>query len=103
MNLKSLISLKKNLVFSNKHTDKDQLFFEEKIENKIIHSIIIPISFEAPSKIKNSSNQFTEAEKIACNMLKMAILTEEQVAQSTGIAIERLVQIRGLIMNGRQI
>ena len=39
------------MVFSNLHTEKDQLFSEDIIQGKRIHTHIIPTQFEQPSRI----------------------------------------------------
>ena len=38
------------VVFSRVHSDKDDLFAVEMVEGKRIHTHIVPIDFEAPSK-----------------------------------------------------
>ncbi|RKZ55726.1 MAG: hypothetical protein DRR08_23555, partial [Candidatus Parabeggiatoa sp. nov. 2] len=39
------------VVFSNLHTEKDELFSEEFIQGKRIHTHIIPTQFEQPSRV----------------------------------------------------
>jgi type II secretory pathway predicted ATPase ExeA len=82
------------VVFSQKHTETDELNSEEFIEGKRIYTHIIPIQFEQPSrKGMPEELKLTEAEQIAGNMLKMGKFTKEQIAQVTGISLERLEQL----------
>jgi len=39
------------VVFSNLHTEKDELFSEDIIQGKRIHTHIIPTQFEQPSRV----------------------------------------------------
>ena len=82
------------VVFSKIHTEKDELNFEEWIQGKRIYTHIIPIQFEQPSRVPVPDEvKLTEAEKIASNMLKMKTFTTEQIAQATGISLERIEQL----------
>ena len=82
------------VVFSQKHTEKDKLNFEELIEGKRIYTHIIPIQFEQPSRVPMPEElKLTESEQIASNMLKMGKFTKEQIAQATGISLERIEQL----------
>jgi hypothetical protein len=83
------------VVFSQKHTDKDQLFFQELIQQKRIYTHLIPIQFEQPSRVSVPNElKLTESEKIALNMLKMNTFSIEQISQATGIQMERIVQLK---------
>jgi hypothetical protein len=85
------------VVFSNMHTDKDELFSEELIQGKRIHTHIIPTKFEQPSRLPVPNElKLTEAEKIAGNMLSMEKFTTEQIAQATGVSTERIKQLSAL-------
>jgi len=54
------------VVFSNLHTDKDELFSSELIQEKRIYTYIIPTKFEQPSRVRVPDElKLTEAEKIA--------------------------------------
>jgi len=82
------------VVFSNMHTDKDELFSEELIQGKRIYTHIIPTKFEQPSRLPVPDElKLTEAEKIAGNMLSMEKFTTEQIAQATGVSTERIKQL----------
>ena len=82
------------VVFSHKHTEKDELFTEELIQGKRIYTHIIPIQFEQPSRVAVPEElKLTEAEKIASKMLNMETLTSEQIAQVTGVNTERIEQL----------
>jgi len=82
------------VVFSQIHTDKDQLNSEQLIQGKRIYTHIIPTQFEQPSRVPVPEElKLTEAEQIASNMLKMDKFTIEQIAQATGISMERIEQL----------
>ncbi len=82
------------VVFSNRHTDKNELFTEEHIQEKRIFTHIIPTTFEQPSRVSMPEElRLTEAEKIASNMLKMEKFTIEQIVQATGVSQERVEQL----------
>jgi hypothetical protein len=78
------------VVFSRKHCDKDNLFSEDLIER--IFTYIIPIQFEQPSRVPVEL-KLSESEKIACNMLKMGKFAKEEIAQVTGVSLERVEQL----------
>jgi hypothetical protein len=83
------------VVFSQKHTEKDQLFSEELIQGERIYTHLIPIQFEQPSrKPVPDELKLTEAEKIARNLLKMEKFTIEQSAQATGINTTKIEQLK---------
>jgi len=83
------------VVFSNLHTDKDELFASEMIQGKRIHTHIIPIKFEQPSRLPVLDElKLTESEKIANNMLKMEKFSIEQISQATGVSIDRIKQYK---------
>ncbi|HIE01901.1 MAG TPA: ATP-binding protein [Thiotrichaceae bacterium] len=82
------------VVFSHQHTEQDQLFSEEMIQEKQIYTHIIPIKFEQPSRLPVPDElKLTASEQIACNLLKMETFTIEQIAQITAISTERLEQL----------
>jgi hypothetical protein len=82
------------VVFSNMHTDKDELFSEELIQGKRIYTHIIPTKFDQPSRLPVPDElKLTEAEKIASNMLSMEKFTTDQIAQATGVNNERIKQL----------
>ncbi|RKZ37671.1 MAG: hypothetical protein DRQ41_12990 [Gammaproteobacteria bacterium] len=82
------------VVFSNLHTDKDELFVSETIQGKQIHTHIIPTKFEQPSRIPVLDElKLTESENIANNMLKMEKFSIEQISQATGVSLDRIKQL----------
>jgi type II secretory pathway predicted ATPase ExeA len=82
------------VVFSQKHTEKDQLNSEEVIQGKLIYTHIIPTQFDQPSRVPMPEElKLTEAEKIVINMLKMGNFSKEQIAQATGISLSRIEQL----------
>jgi hypothetical protein len=87
------------VVFSNIHTNKDELFSEELIQGKRIYTHIIPTKFEQPpsrarrTETNRSGNFVLERSKIANNMLSMEKFTTEQIAQATGVSTERIKQL----------
>jgi type II secretory pathway predicted ATPase ExeA len=82
------------VVFSQKHTEKDKLNFEEVIQGKRIYTHIIPIQFEQASRVPVPEElKLTEAEKIVCNLLKIGHFSKEHIAQATGINMERIEQL----------
>ncbi|MCK5522348.1 MAG: hypothetical protein KAI83_04360 [Thiomargarita sp.] len=82
------------VVFSNIHTEKDELFSEELIQGKRIHTHIIPTKFEQPSRLPMLNElKLTESEKIANNMLKMETFSIEQISQATGVKRDRIKQL----------
>jgi len=85
------------VVFSKMHTEKDELFFAEMVQGKKIYTHIIPTTFELPSRVAVPVElRLTAAEKIAVNLLKMQKMTAEDIAQTTGVNIERIEQLSGL-------
>jgi hypothetical protein len=82
------------VVFSQKHTETDKLNFEELIQGKRIYTHIIPIQFEQPSRLPVPEElKLTDMEQIASQMLKINKFTQEQIAQITGISMERIEQL----------
>ncbi|MDM8561365.1 AAA-like domain-containing protein [Candidatus Parabeggiatoa sp. HSG14] len=82
------------VVFSKIHTEKDKLNSEELIQGKQIHTHIIPIQFEQPSRVPVPEElKLTESEKIASNMLKMEKFSIEQISQATGVSLDRIKQL----------
>jgi type II secretory pathway predicted ATPase ExeA len=82
------------VVFSQKHTEKDQLNSSELIQGKRIYTHIIPTQFDQPSRVPMPEElKLTEAEKIVINMLKMGNFSKEQIAQATGISLSRIEQL----------
>jgi hypothetical protein len=83
------------VVFSQKHTEKDELNSEELIEGKRIYTHIIPIQFEQPSsKGVPEELKLTEPEQVVVNLLKMGQLTLAQIAQATGIKTARIEELK---------
>jgi hypothetical protein len=83
------------VVFSNLHTEKDELFSEELIQGKRIYTHIIPTKFEQPSRLPVQYElKLTESEKIANNMLKMEIFSIEQICQATGVSLDRINKLK---------
>lgn len=81
-------------VFSNLHTDQDELFTEETVAGKRIFTHIIPTAFEQPSRLPvPEALKLTEAEKIALNLLKPGKLSLEDIAQATGVSAQRVEQL----------
>ncbi|MDM8562328.1 AAA-like domain-containing protein [Candidatus Marithioploca araucensis] len=79
------------VVFSNLHTEKDELFSEELIQGKRIYTHLIPTKFEQPSRLPVLDElKFTESEKIANNMLKMETFSIEKISQATGVSLDRI-------------
>jgi len=82
------------VVFSQKHSDKDQLNYEELIQGKRIFTHIIPTQFEQPSRVPVPVElKLSESEKIASNMLKMGKFSKLEIVQVTGISLERIEQL----------
>ncbi|MCK5523521.1 MAG: ATP-binding protein [Thiomargarita sp.] len=82
------------VVFSNIHTEKDELFSEELIQGKRIHTRLIPTKFEQPSRLPVLNElKLTESEKIANNMLKMETFSIEQISQATSVSLDRIKQL----------
>ncbi len=82
------------VVFSHLHTDKHELFSEEQIQGRRIYTHIIPTEFEQPSRLPVPDElKLTDAEKIALNLLTAGGLTSTQIAQATGVSLERLEQL----------
>ena len=79
------------VVFSNRHTEKDELFSEELIQGKRITTHLIPTKFEQPSRLPvRDELKLTESVKIANNMLKMETFSIEQISQATGLNLEKI-------------
>ena len=86
------------VVFSSMHTDKDELRSEEVIEGRQIHTHIISVKFEIPSDAPVPEElKFTDADKIAVNMLKKGTFTAEEIADITGVGIERIEKLAWVI------
>ncbi|MCK5523028.1 MAG: hypothetical protein KAI83_07835, partial [Thiomargarita sp.] len=82
------------VVFSNRHTEKDELFSEELIQGKRITTHLIPTKFEQPSRLPvRDELKLTESEKIANNMLKMETFSIEQIRQATNVSLDRIKQL----------
>jgi hypothetical protein len=85
-------------VFTSKHTDKDELQFEEIIQGIQIHTIMIPIKFEQPSRVPVPDVfKLTEAEKIAVNMLQMGNFSYDQIVQATGVKKDRIEKLAAVL------
>ncbi|MBF0102223.1 MAG: AAA-like domain-containing protein [Desulfobacterales bacterium] len=85
------------VVFSNKHNETERLRFEDIIESRKIHTHIIPISFEPPSRIAVPDIlKLSEAEKIALNMLKTGF-THDQIVLATQVEKDRIEQLGALL------
>ena len=83
------------VVFSNQHTDKNTLYFEEQIKGKKIYTYIIRTSFEAPSRQPMPETlKLTEAEKIVGKLLGLGNLTNEQINQVTGVSLKKIEYLR---------
>jgi hypothetical protein len=82
------------VVFSNIHTEKDELFSEELIQGKRIYTHIILTKFEQPSRLPVLEElKLTESEKIANNMIKMETFSIEQISQATNVSLDRIKQL----------
>ena len=82
------------VVFSQKHTEKDELNSEELIQGKRIYTHIIPTQFEQASRVPVPDElKLTEADKIAGNMLKMAKFSIAEISQATGVSLDRIKQL----------
>jgi hypothetical protein len=83
------------VVFSQKHTEKDKLNAEELIQGKRIYTHIIPTQFEPASRLPVPEElKRTKSEQIASNLLKMGKITQEEIAQATGLSRERIEQFQ---------
>ncbi|MDM8537514.1 AAA-like domain-containing protein [Desulfobacterales bacterium HSG17] len=79
------------VVFSNLHTDRDELLFNETVQGRQIHTHIISIKFEQPSQAAVPEElKLAKEEQIALNMLNMENFTNEQIAQATGVSMEKI-------------
>ena len=79
------------VVFSNMHTNKDELRSEEVVEGRRIRIFIIPVKFEQPSRMAVPERlRLTKEEEIVLNMLKMDVFTRKQIAQATGVSFEKI-------------
>ena len=79
------------VVFSNLHTDEDQLYFEEQIKGKQIYTYIICTQFPTPSHLPVPEElKLTETEKVAGKMLSMGSFTDEQISAATGVSLEKI-------------
>jgi len=82
------------VVFSQKHTEKDELNSEELIQGKRIYTHIIPTQFEQASRVPVPDElKLTEADKIAGNMLKMEKFSIAEISQATGVSLDRIKQL----------
>jgi hypothetical protein len=82
------------VVFSQKHSETDQLNAEELIQGKRIYTHIIPTQFEQQSRVPVPAElKLTESEQIATHMLKMGKFTQEEIAQATRLGMERIEQL----------
>lgn len=67
------------------------------VEGKRIHTHVIPIEFETPSRIETPRElKLTREEIIAVNLLKTGALSTEQIVQSTGVSTERIGELEAL-------
>jgi len=83
------------VVFSNLHTDDDELVFAEDIKGKRIYTYIICTNFPTPSRLPVPEElKLTEAEKIAGKMLSLGSLTDEQISDVTGVSLEKIGYLR---------
>ncbi len=79
------------VVFSNLHTDDDQLYFEENLKGKQIYTYIICTHFPTPSRLPVPEElKLTETEKVAGKMLSMGSFTDEQISAATGVSLEKI-------------
>ncbi len=82
-------------VFSNLHTDEDQLYFEEEIKGKQIYTYIICTQFPTPSLLPVPEElKLSETEKVACKMVSMGSFTDEQISTATGVSLEKISYLR---------
>jgi type II secretory pathway predicted ATPase ExeA len=83
------------VVFSNLHTDEDELDFAEDIKGRRIYTYIICTNFPTPSRLPVPEElKLTEAEKIAGKMLSLGSLTDEQISDVTGVRLEKIGYLR---------
>jgi hypothetical protein len=82
------------VVFSHRHSDKDECFTQEIIQGKRIYTHLILLKFEQPSRLPVPDElKLTESEKVALNLLKMGKLTIAQIAQATNLKMARIEQL----------
>lgn len=83
------------VVFSNLHTDEDELYEAEKIKGKQIYTYIICTHFPTPSNLPVPEEiKLTETEKVAIKMLGMGNFSDEQINQATGVSLEKIRYLR---------
>ncbi len=91
------LTLGRYVVFSRLHSDRQVLFTREVIEGKHIHTHIIPVEFEVPSRAKVPGElRLTREEVIAANLIKTGALSLEQIADSTGVNPARVGELEAL-------
>jgi hypothetical protein len=79
------------VVFSNLHTDDDELYFEEEIQGRKIYTYIICTHFPTPSRLKVPEElKLTETEKVAVKMISMSSFTDEQISTATDVSLEKI-------------
>lgn len=89
------------VVFSNRHTDKDTLRTQEQLEGRQIHTHIIPVKFEVPSRMPVPEElRLTKEETIAVNMLRKGFSTED-IAEITGASLERVEKLAPLFRKNK--
>ncbi|OQY53416.1 MAG: hypothetical protein DRR08_29315 [Candidatus Parabeggiatoa sp. nov. 2] len=83
------------VVFSNLHTDDDELYYDEEIKGKQIYTYIICTNFPTPSRLPVPEElKLTETEKVAGKMLSMGSFTDEQISTATGVSLEKIRYLR---------
>jgi len=83
------------VVFSNLHTDDDELYFEEKLKGKSIYTYIICTRFPTPSRLPVPEElKLSETEKVAGKMLSMGSFTDEQISTATGVSLDKISYLR---------
>ncbi len=85
------------VVFSRLHKDRDILATTETVENKQIHTHIIPVEFDIPGRARVPEElKLTKEEVIAVNLIKAGVLSTVQIAESTGVSRERISDLETL-------
>jgi hypothetical protein len=83
------------VVFSNLHTDDDDLYFEDEIKSRRIYTYIVCTNFPAPSRLPVPDElKLTETEKVAGRMLNLGSFTDEQISAVTGVSLEKIGYLR---------
>ncbi|MEN8218697.1 MAG: ATP-binding protein [Pseudomonadota bacterium] len=83
------------VVFSNLHTDDDDLYFEDDLKSRRIYTYIVCTHFPAPSRLPVPDElKLTETEKVAGRMLNLGSFTDEQISAVTGVSLEKIGYLR---------